>query len=80
MRVVDRRGLFSSQHSAEPVPLHLRHVLNEAGQCEAGRRHGRCGALLIAHALALHGQGGPVEVKPPIEQLALALEVGRPLA
>jgi hypothetical protein len=46
-RVVDRRGLLPREHPAEPVPLHLRHVLDEAGRREAGRRHGRGRGLLI---------------------------------
>jgi hypothetical protein len=71
LRVVDRRGLFSGEHPAEPVPLHLRHVLDEACQREAGRRHGRDGGLLIVQALALQGEGGAVKVKPAFERGAL---------
>jgi hypothetical protein len=71
LRVVDGRGLFCGEHSAEPVPLNLRHVLDEAGQCEGRGRHGRGGGLLIVQALALHGEGGAVEVKPAFERAAL---------
>jgi hypothetical protein len=77
LRVVDGRGLFCGEHPTEPVPLNLRHVLNEAGQCEGGGRHGRGGGLLIVQALALHGEGGAVEVKPAFERGALVRVQGR---
>jgi hypothetical protein len=76
LRVVDGRHMFSSQDPAEPVPLHLRHVLNEPGQCEVRGWHGRGGGLLIIHALALHGQGDAVEVKPALERGALVYVQG----
>ena len=71
LRVVNWRDLFSGEHPAEPVPLHLRHVLDETGQCEAGRRHGRGGGLIIVQALALHREGRAVKVKPAFERGAL---------
>jgi hypothetical protein len=58
LRVVDGRSLFSGEHPAEPVPLDFRHVLDEAGQREGGRRRGCGGGLLIVEAVALHGEGG----------------------
>jgi hypothetical protein len=75
--VVDRRSLFSGEHSAEPVPLHFRHVLDKAGQRDAGRRHGRDGGPFIVQTLALPGQGDAVKVKPAFERGALVNVQGR---
>jgi beta-galactosidase len=71
VRVVDRRRRFAGEYAAEPVPLHLRHVLDQAGQRQAGRRHGRRGGLLGVQALALAGEGGAVELEPAFQRGAL---------
>jgi hypothetical protein len=59
-----RIGLLAGEHAPEPVPLHLRQMLDEAGQREARRWHGCGGGLLIVQALALDGEGGAVTERP----------------
>jgi hypothetical protein len=46
-------------------------VLDQAGQGEAGRRHGGGGGLLIVQAIALDRQRGAVKVEPAFERRAL---------
>lgn len=69
--VVDGRSVLSGEDPAEPVPLDLGQVLDQAGQREPGRRHRRLGGLLVVEALAFHRQGGAVEVEPAFEGGAL---------
>ena len=55
-----RRGRVSSgstEHAAEPVPLHVGHVPHQAEQRHRRRRHRPFAELVVGEAVALHGEG-----------------------
>src|SRR5262249_8858920 len=53
-----------------------RGALDQAGQRELRRRHGRGGGLLVVEPLALHREGGAVEFKPALKRGALVGDDG----